>query len=76
MPLTGTKLVGRSLFKVLLVFHYHIMGTSKKNSAGIYPELDYCQEPRSLFSVMEEELGNTLAKYAAVVEMWKTAKMF
>lgn len=52
------------------------MGTSKKNSAGIYPELDYCQEPRSLFSVMEEELGNTLAKYAAVVEMWKTAKMF
>lgn len=52
------------------------MGTSKENSPGIYPELNYCQEPRPLFSVMEEELGNTFAEYATVVEMWRTAKMF
>lgn len=70
------QLVGRLVFKVLLVFHCHIMNTSKKNSPGIYPELDYCYDPRPLFSIMEEELGNTFAKYATVIEMWKTAKVF
>lgn len=52
------------------------MGMSKKNSPGIYPELNYCQELRPLFSVTEEERGNTLAKYATVIELWKTVKMF
>lgn len=76
----GTQKVGRLLFKVLLVFHslspHHIWGTSKKDSPGIHPELNCCQDPRPLFSVTEEELGNMLAKYSNVIEMWKNAKMF
>lgn len=72
LPLIGTQLVGRLLSKVLLVFDYLIRGISKKNSPGIYLELDFCWGPRqaSIFSnVLEQELGNIVTKYVNDIKM-------